>query len=148
MGLDTATDAVNGFFNGLGHAIADAMWPLAYMLIGSIMAAPAIGSLLLVGLSSRWGLLRESAISSVVAGAILTFVGYYLSLLLISMIDHSGAFAREWVLVLPWVGAFLILAAIYLHYRWRAGLNRARIAGIASCVLLTVGAVATDQMMR
>jgi peptidoglycan/LPS O-acetylase OafA/YrhL len=139
---------VNGFFNGLGHAIADAMWPVAYMLIGSILAAPAIGSLLLVALSSRWGLLRESAISSVVAGAILTFVGYYFSLLCIVTIDGSGVFAREWVLVLPWIGGALALVTLYLHYHWRAGLNRARIAGLASCVLLVVGALAMNEMTR
>jgi peptidoglycan/LPS O-acetylase OafA/YrhL len=148
VGTDTATDAINGFFNGLGHAIADAMWPIAYMLIGSILAAPAIGSVLLVLLSSRWGLLRESAITSVVAGAILTFFGYYFSLLCIAMIDNSGMFAREWVLVLPWIGGALLLAAVYLQYLWRAGLNRARIAGIASCVLLVVGALAMNEMMR
>jgi hypothetical protein len=116
--------------------------------MGSILAAPALGSLMLVALSARWGLLRESAISSVVAGAILTFVGYYASLLTIAMIDNSGALAREWVLVLPWIGGALVLATVYLQYRWRAGLNRARIAGIAACVLLVVGALAMDQLTR
>lgn len=148
MGTDTATDALNGFFNGLGQAVADAMWPLAYMLMGSIMAAPSIGSLLLVVVATRWTLIRESAIASVVAGAILTFVGYYASLLSIFAVDGSGIFAREWVMVLPWIGGALILVTIYLHYRWRAGLDRARIAGIASCVLLVAGALAVNELMN
>jgi hypothetical protein len=148
VGADTATDAVNGFFNGLGNAIVDAMWPLAYMLIGSAVAAPGIASVVLVLLSSRWSLIRQSAIASVVVGAILTFFSFYLLLLFIAAFDKMGFFQREWVLVLPWLAGLVVLGTVFLHYQWRAGLDRARMAGIASCVLLMVCAVVTDHLSR
>lgn len=148
MGTDTATNAINGFFGGLANAIADAMWPIAFMVMSSALSAPAIGSLLLVGLASRWSLVRGSAIASVVAGAILTFLSFYVSILSLSAILKMELFVREWVLVLPWLAGFVILTTFYLHYRWRAGLDGARIAGIAACVLLVVGALAMDQMTR
>jgi len=148
MGTDTAADAVNGFFGGLANAIADAMWPIAFMVMSSALSAPAIGSLLLVGLASRWDLIRGSAIASVVAGAILTFLSFYLSILFLSVILKMELFERQWVLVLPWLAGFVVLATVYLHYLWRAGLDRARIAGIASCVLLAVGAVVADRVTR
>lgn len=148
MGLDTATDVLNGFFGALAAGIADAFWPLAYMLMGSAIAAPAIASIALVLLASNWRLIRQSAIASVVAGAILTFMSFYLSILFLAMIDKMALFGRAWVMVLPWLGGLIVLGAIYLHYQWRAGLDRARIAGIAGCVLLAVGAVLTDQLTR
>jgi hypothetical protein len=124
------------------------MWPIAFMVTSSALTAPAIGSLLLVGLASRWSLVRGSAIASVVAGAILTFLSFYVSILFLSVILKMELFAREWVLALPWLAGFVILTTFYLHYRWRAGLDGPRVAGIASCVLLLVGAFVTDQLTR
>lgn len=148
MGTDTSTDVVNGFVTGLAHGIADALWPLAFIMMGSAIAAPAIGSLLFAGVSNRWSVVRGSSISSVVAGALLTFLSFYLSILSLTVIYRLELFPREWVLILPWLAGLVVLFSIYRHYQWRAALDRARLAGIASCYVLAIGAVLTDMLTR
>lgn len=133
---------IDAFANGLGQALAPGLEAVAYLLLGVMIASPALASIALLWLEPRVGVLRRQKIANGIAGVLLTIASAYL--IAWGMFALSGTIATRWIL--PFA---VSLAALALGLQWmaRKSFTGPRATGVACAVLTPLTLVALDAIV-
>lgn len=137
---------VDALVNGLAQALAPGLEAVAFLILGALIASPALATMALLWLEPRVAVLRRLRIANAVAGIVLTIVSAYL--VAWCTVVLSGAFASDGPIyqwVLP-VAMALAAMAVWLQWSARASFTATRATGIACAVLTPLTLIALDAM--
>lgn len=131
---------IDAFANGLGQALAPGLEAVAYLILGVMIASPALASIALLWLEPHVGVLRRLKIANGIAGVLLTILSAYL----IAWGMFALSVTTQWIL--PFA---VILAALALGLQWTARMSftGARATGVACAVLTPLTLVALDAIV-
>lgn len=132
---------------GLAQVLAPGFEALAQLIIATLIAGPALATMLLLALERRVALLRTSKVANGLAAVVFTFVSGYLFAWcwawLSTTFDAQGPVYQR---VLP-VAFALAAGAIVLQWRARATFSPARATGVAAAVLTPLTLTAIDALL-
>jgi hypothetical protein len=132
---------------GLAQVLAPGFEALAQLIIATLIAGPALATMLLLALEFRAPFLRTSKIAHGLAAVVLTFAGAYVFAWfwawLSTTLDAQGPIYQR---VLP-VAFALAAAALVLQWRARATFSTARAIGVACAILTPLTLVAIDALL-
>ncbi|NOT39221.1 MAG: hypothetical protein HOP13_01880 [Alphaproteobacteria bacterium] len=138
---------VDAIVIGLFQVFAPGFEALAHLIFATLIAGPALATMLLLWLDSRVTLLRTSKIANGIAAVILTFAGGYLFAGIwawaSTTFDAQGPVYQR---VLP-VALALAAGAIVLQWRARISFNAARATGVSAAILTPLALIAIDAML-
>ena len=137
MGQDPISQVVNGLFGALGAGLAQALGKLALILFSTAAAAPAIATVLLLLLESRWHVLQRSRVASGIAGVVLTVALWFVLVWVLVVVDDAMLDGGRAFFALPYAAVAAVLFAVWFQFRSRASFTSARAAGIGGALAVT-----------
>jgi ketosteroid isomerase-like protein len=128
--------------NGLAAALSRALDPLVHIILGVLVAAPAVASMVLLWAGARWSWLARSLWGNAVLGVLLTFAAGWVVGAVFSVASNEIVSVHDNYQLFPFVGLFILLIAVWLQIRARATFSRARAAGLVTAVLTPIVLIA------
>lgn len=131
---------IDAIIAGFGQVLSAGFESLAQLLIATLIAGPAIATMLLLWLEPRAPLFRSSAVATPIASVVLSLLGAYVFAWI--AVSLSQAFnVYGWVLP----GAFA-LAAIALLLQWsaRKSFSTVRATGVVAALMTPLTLLAID----
>jgi hypothetical protein len=137
---------IDAFANGLGQALAPGLEAVAYLILGVLIASPALATMILLWLEPRVALLRRHNIAAGVAGILLTIMSAYVvawSTVVLGAAIAPGNRIAQWLLPVA-----IVLAAAALARQWlaRNSFTATRATGIACAALTPLTLIALEAM--
>ncbi len=125
-----SVDIGTGFAAALGHAVGKAM----AVALAVLASAPAIASMALLFVGTRWPTLGRSIIANAIGGVVFTGLASLALLAVIIPLNNALNQYDVFYLVLLGLAVAIVLLALFLQIRARATFSWARAAGIASAI--------------
>jgi glucan phosphoethanolaminetransferase (alkaline phosphatase superfamily) len=138
---------VDAIVIGFMQVLAPGFEALAQLIFATMIAGPALATMLLLWLDRRAALFRRSKPATAVAAVLLSLIGgYVFAWAAASLSQAFDAHAGVYQLVLP---AALALAALALVLQWsaRSSFSAVRAIGVASAILTPLTLIAIDALL-
>jgi hypothetical protein len=138
---------VDAIVIGLMQVLAPGFEALAQLIFATLIAGPALATMLLLWLEPRVGVLRNSRPATGIAAVVLTFACAYafawIAAWLSTAFDIQGSI-YQWVLPVA-----LALAALALLLQWsaHATISTTRATGVACAILTPLTLIAIDAVL-
>jgi len=108
------------------------------LIIGILIAAPAVGTMMLVLVERRWPIVGRSILASAAVGAGLTLLATAGFTLMTRSINEIYGHDYPWEFVFPYVALLLAAIAVGVQYRERKTFSWGRAAGVLSAALTLI----------
>jgi hypothetical protein len=133
---------IDAIVNGFGQVLSAGFESLAQLLIATLIAGPALATMLLLWLEPRAGALQRSHVAYPIASVVLSLVCGYAFAWTVSSLSQAVD-AHAWVLP----SAFALAAiAVILQWYARNSFSTVRAAGVAAAVLTPLTLLAIEAM--
>jgi hypothetical protein len=138
---------VDAIVIGLFQVFAPGFEALAQLIFGTLIAGPALATMLLLWLDLRANLFRSSKPATAIAAVVLSLLGGYafawVAATLSQVFDAQGG-VYGWVL--PAALALAVLA-VFLQWTARSSFSAVRATGVGAAILTPLTLIAIDAML-
>jgi len=139
-------NVIDAIVIGLAQVLAPGFEALAQLIFATLIAGPALATMLLLRLEPRISAIRELKIANGLAAVVLTFLGGYVfawtAAWLSGTLDTQAGF-YQWVLP---ASLGLAAAALLLQWSARKSFTATRATGVACAILTPLTLVGLDAM--